>query len=203
MNEEWKPVAGHEGYEVSSLGRVRNLGGRVVRSSRGGTRVVPACDLKPQRSSGTGYLKVILPDRKQHLIHRLVAFAFCSGYAQGLVVDHINGDVCDNRAENLRWVTSGFNTSRPYRENGLRGAAHGKFGIEAMKVTAVVATSVHTGEVRRFACATDAARELGSDSGAISRCCTKQQRLHKGWTYAFAQGVSGFPYHRNREVNKA
>ena len=45
-------------------------------------------------------------------VHRVVAEAFVPGYKPGLVVDHINNDSRDNRAENLQWITRGANTEK-------------------------------------------------------------------------------------------
>lgn len=58
-------------------------------------------------------------------VSRLVAFAFLGRIPDGLVVDHINGDKTDNRAENLRIIDRSANTShfRRQREaDGLHGA---------------------------------------------------------------------------------
>lgn len=199
MIEVWKAIDSFDRYEVSNLGRVRNLGGSVVAAGNlGGVRTVPARLLKPFIASKTGYMQVLLPDRRKHSVHRLVARAFCSGYADGLVVDHINNDRSDNRAENLRWLSTSENIARPYRENGLAGAATGKFSDQAMKTTAIVASCIKTGATMEFACASDAVRMLRFDSGSISKCCTGKQASHHGWTFRFADGVSGFPYKKNR-----
>lgn len=199
MTELWAPISGFEGYEVSSEGRIRNLGGQIVRAGqRGGVRAVKARVLKPFVVKSTGYMQVLLPDRRKHSVHRLVAAAFCTGEAPGLVVDHINNVRADNRAVNLRWVTHAENISRPYREDGKRSASFGKFSTEAPKTTAIVATNIKTGEVREFACASDAVREMGFDSGGISKCCHGKQPYHAGWTFRFADGVRGFPHRKSR-----
>lgn len=199
MKEQWKPIDGVEGYEVSDHGRVRNLGGQVVACGKpGGVRVIPQRILKPFKVNSTGYMQVQLPNRRRHFVHRLVAAAFCEGRAPGMVVDHINCVKSDNRATNLRWLSNGENCARPYRETGMHGWARGKTGDQSTKKTAIVAMCLATGEVRNFACASDAVRDLGLDSGGISKCCYGLQASHKGWKVQFAGGVSGFPHKRNR-----
>lgn len=96
--EIWKPVKGFEGrYEVSNMGRVRNsLSGKV---------------LKP--STYEGYKRVNLSiDRGKYKtfgVHRLVAFAFVDGYAEGLEVNHIDENPSNNKAANLEWMTHAKN----------------------------------------------------------------------------------------------
>jgi len=199
MIEDWRNIDGHQGYQVSSIGRVRNLGGLVVLAGKtSGVRTTTPCVLKPFIAQKTGYMKVRLPDGKKHSVHRLVAQAFCDGYAPGLVVDHINSNRSDNRSENLRWITNAENIRRPYRERGLKAWCTGMFGSESPKHTAIVATDISTGEEIRFACAMDAVREHGFDSGGISKCCYGIQASHRGWSFRFADGVSGYPRRSNR-----
>ena len=96
--EIWKPVKGFEGrYEVSNMGRVRNsLSGKVLKPStyEGYKRV--------NLSIGRGKYKTIG-------VHRLVAFAFVDGYAEGLEVNHIDENPSNNKSTNLEWMTHAKN----------------------------------------------------------------------------------------------
>jgi hypothetical protein len=85
---EWRVIASHPAYEVSSAGEVRR-GGRV---------------LENYQNPVTKYYvaKSIYP---RVYIHRLVAEAFIPNPENKRVVDHINRIRHDNRVENLRWVT--------------------------------------------------------------------------------------------------
>lgn len=109
MSEVWRSVAGAERYEVSSLGRVRNVkSGRI---------------LKPQPSGKNGeYRKVHLGRARQNVqVHRLVCETFhgpppvATDHA-----DHVDFDTANNAAENLRWLRAYLNIGRQLRW-GTRG----------------------------------------------------------------------------------
>ena len=51
--------------------------------------------------------------------HRVVAETFF-GLAEGMTVNHKNGDKRDNRVENLEYVTAGENTTHSFRTGGRR-----------------------------------------------------------------------------------
>jgi hypothetical protein len=105
MKEIWKTIENYEGlYEVSTLGRVKSfkLGKEAI--------------LNPSKNS-KGYLVINLHKdgkRKTFNLHKLVAVAFLSHSPCGmrLVVDHINNDKQDNRAENLQLISNQENTSK-------------------------------------------------------------------------------------------
>ena len=67
------------------------------------------------RSGKKGYLHARI-NKKYVYIHRLIASAFIPNPTQKPVVDHIDRNVLNNSAENLRWAT--------YSENGLNSQPH-------------------------------------------------------------------------------
>lgn len=97
--ERWLPVVGHEGYEVSDLGRVRSY----LKSGKGARRVAMPHVLVPLRRAG--YHAVHLRAGPVHAVHRLVLEAFVGPRPEGMQACHGNGNAADNRLANLRWGT--------------------------------------------------------------------------------------------------
>lgn len=95
MDEQWRPIEGQSGYEVSNLGRVQ-------RSGR----------IRALTPDGNGYLRVSFwQDGKavKIAVHVLVAEAFLGRRPPGLVVRHGDGVNSNNRADNLSWGTQAEN----------------------------------------------------------------------------------------------
>ena len=89
--EEWLPIEDFPGYEVSSLGRVRN-----VHTER----------LLGVHDNGRGVLQVVLRrDNRNHAraVHRLVANAFLDLPPDGYVPIFLDEDRKNLAASNLEW----------------------------------------------------------------------------------------------------
>jgi len=100
--EQWKPIEGWAGYEVSDQGRVRSFKKCRARPDEPLPRILAGYYLP------TGYHMMELKDRKLRrkiYTHRLVLEAFVGPVPKGMEVAHNNGDPRDNRLENLRYAT--------------------------------------------------------------------------------------------------
>lgn len=92
--EIWKGVVGWEDYyEVSSFGRVKSL--------RKNTILVPV-----KRNYGMTQDFSLDGKQPRFLVHRLVAFAFLPNPSDCDIVKHIDGNMENNKLENLKWEHS-------------------------------------------------------------------------------------------------
>lgn len=168
MNEVWKDIAGYEGkYQVSNMGRVRSLDMTVHNPVRSCDYFQKGRILVPYQERN-GYLRVTLinGDRstKQKIsIHRLVAIAFVSGYAEGLEVNHIDEVRTNNRADNLEWVTC--------KQNINHGLHNKRQSIS--KSRRVVQYDMEGRVVRSYYGLSEASRQTGIARENIGKCCNR------------------------------
>lgn len=150
--EAWKVVPGFSGYSASTLGRIRDdLTGRVLRQS----------------VASHGYRQVglrIEEGRRSLPVHQLVAAAWLGHCPPGLEVDHVNGDVRDNAARNLAYVT--------HKENMRRAAARGQLArgdrLPQTKLTPEAVRAIRATPKRRGSL-TGLARRYGVSTRAVAQ----------------------------------
>lgn len=104
-NEEWKPIDGFSGYEVSNFGQVRSFR---PKNGRGGLTETPRL-LKQGFGKGKQYYRVGLINEgcvTYFPVHKLVLTAF-RGPRPSPDFDacHNDGNARNNRLTNLRWDT--------------------------------------------------------------------------------------------------
>lgn len=117
--------AGSEGEIFEDLKGYENL---YVISSKGYVISIKTDHILEAHPHKDGYFYVTLDDnntRNSQAVHRLVARTFLGERPAGknIEIDHIDGDVDDNREENLRYVTHSDNMLNAYRTGNHPGPA--------------------------------------------------------------------------------
>ncbi len=116
ITEIWSPAT-IAGYEVSTLGRIKNTRSQVIRA---------------YKKNKAGYCEISIKG-KSILVHRLVATTFVPNPEGKPEVHHINNVRDDNRAENLGWATRTENNAHQYLNNACKyGSPDTKIKISKM-----------------------------------------------------------------------
>lgn len=121
--EEWKEILGYGGYFVSNMGRVKKW----TKSYNDWYLLT----ITQNSLTGRGYVRIVSTDGVSRNLNvaRLVAHAFVDGWSeQANTVDHLDGDVTNNRATNLEWVSQAENNQRAYNNGKLPHCSYSKNG---------------------------------------------------------------------------
>ena len=189
--EVWKDIRGYEGiYVVSNLGRVASLN-RVQKDKNGREVFYKGKMLFPQPNS-SGYLRVQLKREgvgEYCFVHRLVALHFVENPSPDCysIVNHLDGDHLNNRADNLEWTTI-YGNNRHAIESGRMERT--KEWLQHLRETneqngrAVVGTNIVTGETIRFVCLNDC-KSAGFQPSCVCNCCKGIRYSHKGYTWRY------------------
>lgn len=129
-NENWKPLKNYETfYSVSNLGNIRREKAYNGKCKAG--RILKT------RLANDGYLRLnISADKKRatYKVHHLVALTFLGGRPAGLVVNHIDGNKLNNRAENLEYVSPKGNIEHATKM-GLMPAGERHYSNNSLRLT--------------------------------------------------------------------
>ena len=171
LTEVWRPVPGFDGwYDASDWGRVRSWRTRAKlehRSSR------PRL-LAGRKDRGYRQMKLSHPvlGKVKVAVHHLVLATFVRSRPSGLVCDHINADRCDNRVENLRWVTP--------RDNIRHAAALGRMNVRPGARSHSPLSVGDVREIRRLRQSGARLRLLAERFG-VSESTVSRIGLGRGW----------------------
>ena len=161
--EIFKDIKGYPDYQISNKGRLWSCKSNKY--------------LKPFKNN-KGYrminIKAANGKRKGELIHRLVALAFIDNPEGKPEVNHINCIRCDNRVENLEWVT---------RKENI------KYTSECGHKSNKKIQCIETGQI--FNTSTEAANVNGGDSGNIRKSAGNEGKFSVyGFHYVYvASGI--------------
>lgn len=160
MKEVWESVEGFPDYLVSNIGRVYNWKTMYELTQRQKTNGHVSVEL------GTGTNRRTVTK----MVSRLVAEALI-GTEVDKVVRHINGDVADNRVENLEYCT------RSEIQQLISNRPTGRKTTKRVRV-------VETGEI--FASVTGCAKAFNVTRSAISQVLLKKSPTAAGHRFEYA-----------------
>ena len=103
MVEIWKDIPGIEGYQISSIGRVRCF--------RSGKERIHTSQYAAYRKN------YVMIDKKPHDTRILMLTAFVGPPTRWDRFEYINGMVNDNRIQNLRWMNLKEKADEYHRNN--------------------------------------------------------------------------------------
>lgn len=191
--EVWKDIRGYEGiYVISSHGRVSSLN-RVQKDRNGRAVRYKGKMLIPQPNS-RGYLRVQLKAEgttEVFFVHRLVALHFVENPFPSCcsIVNHIDSDHLNNRADNLEWTTIYGNIqhaiARGRMERTKEWLQHLREANEK-NGKSVIGTSIKTGETISFTCLNDC-KAAGFEPSCVCNCCQGTRKSHKGYTWRYTE----------------
>lgn len=171
MQEIWLPVEGYPQYFVSTFGRVASTKNRTGQKK-----------LLSQWPDKDGYLKTRLCQNnkpKNVLVHRLVATVFAPNPKGLTVVNHIDENKANNRADNLEWCTVQYNTV--YNGSAIRRAETLRKPIAQYTLDGKL--------VKVWRSRAEIQAETGCSGGNITLVC--QGKRHKAygfiWKYAMEE----------------
>lgn len=186
MKEIWKDIKGYEGkYQVSNLGRVRSLD----RLDRSGAKTKGKI-LNP-KANKSGYVRVHLADGNgynRESVHRLVAEAFVERKAEtDNVVNHLDNNPSNNRADNLEWTTYKGNMEWAAKQGRMKGCPKNLAKAQENKRIPVIAIDAE-GNRTWFASQKEAQKVLGVSAGHIAAICRKEYgyKRSKGYSFEYA-----------------
>ncbi len=180
--ETWKKIPDCDGYEASSMGRIKSVG-RVVRCKNGVHKTVNEKILSPFISKD-GYMR--LNANGMNTVHRLVALAFIDNPENKKTVNHKSGNRADNRPSNLEWATYQENIRHSFDSLGRIGskAMLGRTGIDCPNSIPVIQRSINGKFIAKYPSGKAAADKLGLAKTTISMAVCGKNKTAGGFKWS-------------------
>ncbi len=177
MEQEWKQIKNYEGlYETSNMGQVKRLG-RYITRLNGTIRYQKELLFSCKPNKHLGYVNVgLTKDRVKttYSVHRLVAEHFVDNPHNLNVVNHLDEDRANNKAENLEWTTHAKNL-----------AHNGAFMKGREKIKRKVYQYTLNGElVRTYGYAKEVSKH-GFRPNAVTQVCLGYKKTHYGFVWKY------------------
>ena len=141
--EAWRPIIDGR-YEVSNYGQIRSWYNEVNKKRQEPKIMAPWQSGRLYKNGKRGALSVILSTPNgltRFKVHHLVLEAFVCPKPEGFECAHLDGDITNNRLDNLEWVT--------HKENEGHKRIHGTLPC-GEKATCVKLTEDQVREIRKL-----------------------------------------------------
>ena len=162
--EIWKDIKGFEGiYKVSNKGKIKNKFNRIRKTKLNYENGYEYIGL---RKEGKYYWK---------FVHKIVAETFIPNPKGYSIVNHIDEDKTDNRAENLEWCTQKYNMN---------------YGTARLKISKGNSKKVYQYDLKGklvnvFYGAREAGRILKIRHQGITACCRGEREEYKNYVWKY------------------
>lgn len=171
MKEIWKDIPDFPDYQVSNLGRVKNIKTGII---------------KKQRINKYGYCDIKLNNKgiyKMFLVHRLVAKAFISNPNNLSEVNHIDGNKSNNYVDNLEWCTRSKNISHAYKNNLFESQKEHLEKIHNQKCRKVIQKDLENNKIKIWNSLAQIENTLGYSRCVIGNCCLNKPHYITAYGY--------------------
>lgn len=176
MKEIWNNIKEYEGlYQVSNLGRIKSLE-RELKNVNGKILKYKEKIMKPQLNS-RGYLIVVLRKnkiKKNFRVHRLVARAFLPKPNNKNIVNHIDNNPENNKANNLEWCTQSENIKHAFRIGVCNKTIENCKKLGKQKSKKVVQYTLNKEIVKIWDSITEASIKTNICRPNIVKCCKEE-----------------------------
>lgn len=176
QSEFWKDITGYEGlYQVSNIGRIKSLPRKYSRGE----------SIMNTPINHWGYKMVYLSKNKHKKffsVHRLVALHFIDNPRNYKFVNHKDEDKTNNKATNLEWCTSKYNTN--YGTCIQRRVAKQKNKHGAKRV---LQYTMNLELIKEYPSIMEATRVTSISPRAICACCRGYQKSAYGYKWKYAE----------------